>query len=96
MNLEGKRMKEDINSAVPKPQLNSNGITSDYIENLHKLRQDLLNAIQLCERDLVNESGTKLSRILGEDELNILKRVPDNKVVPIKISYYRIIHCTAM
>ena len=73
-------MMEDWNSATGESQINSNGLTSDYVEYLHKLRKELLQGIQLGDRDLVMEIGSSVSKILGEDELKILKRVPDNKV----------------
>ena len=50
------------------------------IKFIHKIRRELQRGIQLGNLDIVNKSGKMIFQILGEDELNILKRVPDNKV----------------
>ncbi len=75
---------EEWNPENHKTDLNSNGITSDFIEQLHKLRQDLLSGIRLGDQELVSELEGQISRVIGSDQLNILKRVPNNKIRAFK------------
>lgn len=54
--------------------------TPEYIETVHKLRENLLHAIQLGDRDLVGEYEKDINLKFGDIQLNILNRVPNNKI----------------
>lgn len=75
---------EDWNPENNEARPNSSGITSDLIEKLHRLRQDLLTGIKHGDQDSVLKVSAKTSRVLGDDILNILKRVPNNKLRAFK------------
>lgn len=73
-------MMEDRIPANRKEQVHSNELTPDSVKIFHKIRQDLQRGIQLADLDMVKKAGQAVSQILGDDELNILKRVPGDKV----------------
>lgn len=54
--------------------------TPEYIESVHKLREKLLHAIQIGDKDLMREYEIDSNQLFGEVQLNILNRVPNDKV----------------
>ena len=60
--------------------INRNGLTPEYIEAVHSLREKLLYGIQLSDRDLISEYERETSQKFSDEQLNILNRVPNNKV----------------
>ena len=74
---EGEYVMEDWNLSSTKTQSNSNELSPQYIESIHKTRRELQRGIQLGDMEIVNKAGKIMSQILRDDELNILKRVPD-------------------
>lgn len=58
----------------------SNGLTSEYIESLHQLRDKLLYKIQRGDREWVANFEKEMTQKFNDKELNILNRVPNNKV----------------
>jgi len=54
--------------------------TPQYIESVHKLREKLLHAIQLGDSDLMREYEIDSNQLFGDIQLNILNRVPNNKI----------------
>lgn len=73
-------MKEQWQADTPNAHLNRNGPTPEYIEGVHKLREKLLYGIQSGDRDLIAEYERDASQKFGDEQLNILNRVPNNKV----------------
>lgn len=73
-------MKELRQAGIPNPIINQNRVTPEYIEEVHKLREKLLYGIQLGDRDLINEYEKDASQKFSDELLNILNRVPNNKV----------------
>jgi YesN/AraC family two-component response regulator len=73
-------MKEHRQSDTPNSYINRNGPTPEYIESVHKLREKLLNGIQFCDRDLITVYEIEGSQQFSDEQLNILNRVPNNKV----------------
>jgi YesN/AraC family two-component response regulator len=73
-------MKEQPQADPPNSHLNRNGLTPEYIETLHKLREKLLSGIQHADRDLVAEYQRDASLQFRDDQLKILNRVPNDKV----------------
>ena len=74
-------MKEHRQADTPNLHINRNGPTPEYIETGHKLREKFLHGIQLCDQRFDN--GVRkgcASRDLEMAKLNILNRVPNNKV----------------
>jgi YesN/AraC family two-component response regulator len=61
-------------------QANRNGLTPEYMETIHKLRESLLYGIQLGDKELVAQFEKDLYKELEENQLNILNRVPNDKV----------------
>ncbi|MFB3170145.1 AraC family transcriptional regulator [Neobacillus sp. 179-C4.2 HS] len=61
-------------------QANRNGLTPEYMETIHKLRESLLHGIQLGDKELVAQYEKDIYRQLEENQLNILNRVPNDKV----------------
>ena len=83
--MEGiKFMMNDCNPEDPKTQLNSNELTPEFVEYRHKIRQALQNGIQLGDLDNVKKMGKKMFQGIGQGNLNILERVPGNKVRSFK------------
>ncbi|SDN58105.1 AraC family transcriptional regulator [Bacillus sp. OK048] len=100
--MEGiKFVMKDCNPEDPTTQLDTNELTPDHVNVLHKVRKDLQRGIQLGDLDLVRKAGKRVSQIIGGDggdELNILKRVPDNKVRAYKnmlLSFNTLYSCEA-
>ena len=100
--MEGlKFVMKDCNPEDPTTQLDTNDLTPDHVNVLHKVRKDLQRGIQLGDLDLVKKAGRRVTQILGGDggdELNILKRVPDNKVRAYKnilLSFNTLYSCEA-
>ncbi|MCR8658585.1 helix-turn-helix domain-containing protein [Paenibacillus endoradicis] len=54
--------------------------TPEYIEAVHKLRGNLLHAIQLGDRGLMSEYEIDANSKFGDVQLNILNRVPNDKI----------------
>lgn len=73
-------MKEQPQADTPNSHINRNGLTPEYIETLHKLREKLLSGIQHADRDLVAEYQRDASLQFRDDQLKILNRVPNDKV----------------
>jgi AraC-like DNA-binding protein len=98
-NMEGiKFVMVDGNPEDAKPQLNSNELTPDYVKDLHKIRKDLQRGIQLGDLELVKKMGRRVSQIIAGGELNLLNRVPDNKVRSYKnmlLSFNTLYSCEA-
>ncbi|MEH7494048.1 helix-turn-helix transcriptional regulator [Neobacillus niacini] len=77
-------MKEHLQSDTPNSYINRNGPSPEYIEAVHKLREKLLQGIQLCDRDIIDEYEREGSLKFSDEKLNILNRVPNNKVRSLK------------
>jgi AraC-like DNA-binding protein len=77
-------MKEHRQSDTPNSYINRNGPSPEYIEAVHKLREKLLQGIQLCDRDIIDEYEREGSLKFSDEKLNILNRVPNNKVRSFK------------
>ncbi|MFS0776685.1 AraC family transcriptional regulator [Neobacillus sp. 3P2-tot-E-2] len=77
-------MKEHRQSDTPNSYINRNGPSPEYIEAVHKLREKLLQGIQLCDRDIIDEYERAGSLKFSDEKLNILNRVPNNKVRSLK------------
>ncbi|MBT2657616.1 helix-turn-helix transcriptional regulator [Bacillus sp. ISL-18] len=73
-------MKQHRQADTPNSILNRNGPTPEYIETVHMLREKLLRGIQLGDRDLISEYERDASQKFRDEQLNILNRVPNNKV----------------
>lgn len=73
-------MKQHRQGDSPNSHINRNGPTPEYIEDIHKLRENLLYGIQTCDRDLITEYERDASQKFSDELLNILNRVPNNKV----------------
>ena len=73
-------MKEHIQADTPNSHIDRNGPTPEYIEAVHKLREKLLYGIQLGDLDLISEYESDSSQKFRDEQLNILNRVPNNKV----------------
>ncbi|MCM3694248.1 AraC family transcriptional regulator [Neobacillus niacini] len=71
-------MKEHWQADTPNLQINRNGPTIEYIEDVHRQREKFLYGIQTCDRDLIAEFDKGAFQKF--DLLNILNRVPNNKV----------------
>ena len=89
---------EDLNSANEKTQVNSNELTPDHVKVLHKIRLEVQHGIQLGDLDIVKKAGGKIFQIIGDGKLNILNRVPDNRVRAYKnimLSFNTLYSCEA-
>jgi AraC-like DNA-binding protein len=75
-----KRREADTSNS----NINRNGLTPEYIETVRKLREKLLYGIQLGDQKLIAEYEKEMYRMLEENQLNILNRVPNNKVRSFK------------
>ncbi|MCQ6278686.1 helix-turn-helix transcriptional regulator [Bacillus sp. EB600] len=73
-------MNEHRQAETPNLHINRNGPTPEYIEAGHKLREKLLYGIQLCDRNLIAEYERDSSQKFRDEQLNLLNRVPNNKV----------------
>lgn len=73
-------MKEQRQPNTSNSAKNQNSITPEYIEHLHKLREVLLHGIQLGDQEIIRKYEKDRSIQWGINELNILNRVPNNKV----------------
>src|SRR6476619_7566224 len=73
-------MKEHPQTDTPNSYINQNGPTPEYIEDVHKLREKLLYRIQTSDGDLIAEFENEVSLKFSDEQLNILNRVPNNKV----------------
>jgi hypothetical protein len=73
-------MKEHLQADTPYSHINRNGLTPEHIEAGHKLREKLLHGIQLCDRDLITEYERDENQKFRDEQLNLLNRIPNNKV----------------
>ncbi|OAB43541.1 AraC family transcriptional regulator [Paenibacillus antarcticus] len=73
-------MKEHLHTETPNSNMNRNGLTPEYIESVHHLREKLLYGIQTGDRNLIIEYERDASQKFRDEPLNILNRVPNNKV----------------
>lgn len=73
-------MKQHQQANPSHSSVNRNGLTPEYMETIHKLREKLLYGIQLGDKELVAQYGKDIYKELEENRLNILNRVPNNKV----------------
>jgi AraC-like DNA-binding protein len=73
-------MKELWQADSPNSHINRNVLSPEYIETVRKLREKLLYGIQLGDQELIAEYEKEMSKKLEENQLNILNRVPNNKV----------------
>ncbi|MCM3727345.1 AraC family transcriptional regulator [Neobacillus cucumis] len=73
-------MKEHHQPNTLNAHKSQNGITPEFIENAHKLREQLLLGIQLCDPAIINSFERDIQQGIGEERLNILNRVPNNRL----------------
>ncbi|MEH7239179.1 helix-turn-helix transcriptional regulator [Bacillus sp. JJ1562] len=73
-------MKKHLQEDTPNVHSNRKGAGPEYIESVHKLREKLLYGIQLGDRDLISEYEKEAFKKFRDEQLNILNRVPNNKV----------------
>jgi AraC-like DNA-binding protein len=73
-------MKKHQQANPSHSSVNQNGITPEYMETVHKLRERLLYGIQLGDKELVAQFEKDIYTELEGTQLNILNRVPNNKV----------------
>lgn len=73
-------MREHHQTDTPNSNNSRNGLTPEYIDAVHKLREKLLYGIQLGDRDLIAEYEMDALHKFEDNQLNILNRVPNNKV----------------
>ena len=73
-------MKEDQAPDNPKLHPYRQGPTPEYIEAAHKLREKFLYAIQLGDRETISEYEKIIYDKFSDEQLNILNRVPNNKL----------------
>jgi len=57
-----------------------NGLTPEYIEAAHKLREQLLHVIRLGDLESISEYVKEAGQKFSDEKLNILNRVPNNKI----------------
>ncbi|SFM38757.1 AraC-type DNA-binding protein [Paenibacillus sp. 1_12] len=60
--------------------IDPNRPTAEYIEAAHIQREKFLHAIQVCDRDVVKEFENELFQKFRDKHLNILNRVPNDKI----------------
>ena len=65
---------------TPTSNLDQNGLTPEYIELLHQLREKFLHGIQLGDRELITKMEREMAQKFGDKQLKILNRVHNNKV----------------
>ncbi|WP_138419629.1 helix-turn-helix transcriptional regulator [Aquibacillus sediminis] len=46
----------------------------------HKIREQFLNAIQLCDRSMLDKYKGQILNIMKHDTLNLFKRIPENRL----------------
>jgi YesN/AraC family two-component response regulator len=73
-------MKEHWQEDTSNSHINRNGLTPEYLESARKLREKLLHGIQLGDRDVIAEYEKDFFQKFSDEQLNILNRVPNNKV----------------
>jgi AraC-like DNA-binding protein len=73
-------MKENMKADTSNPLIIRNGPTPEYIETVRKLREKLLYGIQHGDQELIEEYEKEMSKNFEENQLNILNRVPNNKI----------------
>ncbi|MEH7276255.1 helix-turn-helix transcriptional regulator [Neobacillus vireti] len=73
-------MKEHRQSDTQNFNINRNGPTPEYMEAVHKLREKLLYGIQTSDRDLIAQYEKEGTLKFSDEQLNILNRVPNNKL----------------
>ncbi|MEH7111426.1 AraC family transcriptional regulator [Neobacillus niacini] len=73
-------MKQHWQVDILNSHINRNGLTPEYIEALHRLREKLLNGIQSGDRELIAEFEKDIYQKFSDEQLNIFNRVPNNKV----------------
>ena len=73
-------MKKNRQADPSNSHINRIGPTPEYIESVRKLREKLLYGIQLGDQELIAEYEKEMSKNFEENQLNILNRVPNNKV----------------
>jgi YesN/AraC family two-component response regulator len=73
-------MKQHQQPDSSNSSVNRNALTPEYIEAGHKLREKLLYGIQTCDRELITEYEGDTNQKFRDELLNILNRVPNNKV----------------
>jgi hypothetical protein len=73
-------MKELWHADSPNSHINRNGPTPEYIEDVHKLRGKLLYGIQTSDLDLRAEYVKEAPKQFSDEQLNILNRIPNNKL----------------
>jgi AraC-like DNA-binding protein len=69
------RIEDTVNLPISR-----NRPTPEYMETVHKLREKFLYAIQRSDRDLISEFEKDIFQKLRDEQLNILNRVPNDKV----------------
>ena len=73
-------MKQHWQLDISNSHINRNGLTPEYIEEVHKLREKLLHGIQTGDRDIMAQYKREAPQKFSDEQLNILNRVPNNKV----------------
>lgn len=63
---------------------NRNGPTPEYIEAVHMLREALLEGIQLGDPSTIRQYEAEASKKFNDQQLNILNRVPNDKIRSFK------------
>ncbi|WP_338472522.1 AraC family transcriptional regulator [Niallia sp. XMNu-256] len=65
---------------TPTSNLDQNGLTPEYIEWLHQLREKFLHGIQLGDRDFITKMEKDMAQKFGDKQLKILNRVQNDKI----------------
>ncbi len=73
-------MKKNREEDTLNLDINQNGLTPEFIESLHKLREKLLYGIQYADHNLIAEYQRDASLNFRDDQLKILNRIPNDKV----------------
>lgn len=73
-------MNDHQQTDTPNPNINRNGLTPEYIEAGHKLREKLLYRIQMGDQELITDFEKDPFLKLSDDQFNLLNRVPNNKM----------------
>ncbi|MDQ1000484.1 AraC-like DNA-binding protein [Neobacillus niacini] len=73
-------MKEHQQADPSNSSVNRNGLTPEYMETIHMLREKLLHGIQLGDQESIAQFEKDIFNELQGNQLNILNRVPNNKV----------------
>jgi AraC-like DNA-binding protein len=73
-------MNEHRQEDTSNVHINRNGPTPEYVEAGHNIREKLLNGIQMCDKEMISELIGEFTQKFRDEQLNILNRIPNNKV----------------